>query len=151
MIKSDPHGGGVFSLLRLHRIGVIKGTSAMATVHLIHRPLEAVAAELVGVIKKRGGMILSVFEAGANNADFGGIGYILGLTVPEVVQKSPKVYIILGGEAGALGLPAQFKAEFDLKEKVSGEIVHRAKTTAGFLEHTVQGGVCPGAIAQSWW
>jgi hypothetical protein len=52
MIEGDTHGGGVFGFLGLHRIGIVESASAVAAIDLIHRPLQAIAAELSGISKK---------------------------------------------------------------------------------------------------
>lgn len=149
MIEGDPHGGGVFCLLGFHRVGVVESAATMTPVDSIHRSLELVATDLCRLDKKGRGVALAVFEPRAENTHFGGVGDIPGARFPEAVEKFPEGNIILSGEAGGFRLPAQFKAEFDLYKEVSGKVVHRAETPAGFLKHTMERRMSAGEAAQS--
>ena len=95
MIEGDTHGSGVFSLLGLHGIGIVKSAATVAAIDLIHGLLEGMATDLCGVGKEEGGVALAVLQAGANDTHLRRIWHIFGSIIPQSVQKSPYGDIVL--------------------------------------------------------
>ena len=117
MIEGDTHGSGVFSLLGLHGIGIVKSAATVAAIDLIHGLLEGMATDLCGVGKEGGGVALAVLQAGANDTHLRRIWHIFGSIIPQSVQKSPYGDIVLSGKTTALRLPAQLKPNLTCTSK----------------------------------